>query len=404
LKILLVLENYLPVKTGGIENYTHWLACMLSRNGHQVQVAYLNMGESDNYLYEGISVIRLTNRFNSFKNLIRSNSYDICHIHEYSGKNGIDIEWFRAAKQHCKKLFFTFHLPYLACYKGDFRYNGIEDCNDFTSLERCSACVIATYLKYQRKEGFSFYNSIINSFTPVLEKSKRSRSVRENIEIRHKDLRELLDTCDDVFIYGKWFKTLLKENGYDSPALRQIPHITKPIIEKKETDNGIKKKMLFVGRIEEQKGLHLLCRAMNMVSTSGISIDVFGNIVNQEYFDQCRQVYNFNYKGIVNRMELMQLLSDYDFLVLPSVFPEMFSLIVKEAFYEQLPVIASASKGNRDAIHEGADGFIFNYDDHEDLAKVIDHAYDLKKAGWQPVFKTTASPADDEKELLSYYA
>ena len=99
----------------------------------------------------------------------------------------------------------------------------------------------------------------------------------------------------------------------------------------------------------------------------------------------------------------MQELKHYDFLVLPSVFTEMFSLIIKDAFYEKLPVIASAAKGNKDAIKDGINGFLFNYDDAVDLGKTIDKAYDLKTNGWTPKFELSNNQEEDVQELLSYY-
>jgi glycosyltransferase involved in cell wall biosynthesis len=88
---------------------------------------------------------------------------------------------------------------------------------------------------------------------------------------------------------------------------------------------------------------------------------------------------------------------------MPSVFTEMNSMMIKDAFNYNLPVIASAAKGNLDVIREGKNGFIFNYDDHKDLARVIDEAYNLKKKGWHPEFETYNSAENDWKQILSYY-
>jgi glycosyltransferase involved in cell wall biosynthesis len=158
-----------------------------------------------------------------------------------------------------------------------------------------------------------------------------------------------------------------------------------------------------VGRVESQKGLHLLCKAMNLISIRDIQLDVFGNVVDEKYFDNCAQEFPFTFKKTLPFTELLKILPEYDFLVLPSLFTEMYSMIAKNAFYEQLPVIASAAKGNVDMIEEGKNGFIFEYDNYEDLARVIDQAYHLKERGWMPQFETNNSTEDDEREILSYY-
>jgi glycosyltransferase involved in cell wall biosynthesis len=405
LKILIVSGKYLPGKTGGIENYCHLLATILQQNNHSVEVAVLDSAGMKPYHFESVHVIPLTKGFKSFSALLKERHYDICHIHEYSGLGGIGLFWFKEAKQYCKKVFFTFHLPYLTCYKNDLRYMGTEDCNDFSSPERCVKCIIATKLKYKRRTHFSLYNFVINLLTPVIKKINKIQGLKTKIRSKKDELNELIDTCDNVFLIADWFKEILSKNGYGSPSIKKIPPITKiPGERKEETDWNIKRKILFAGRIEKQKGLHLLCKAMNFIVTEGIQLDVFGNIVDENYNKSCRKEYAFNFKGTLPRSELLKLLTDYDFLILPSVFTEMYSMISQEAFYEHLPVIASAAKGNVDIIKEGKNGFIFDYDNYKDLARVIDHGYALKESGWEPVFETSTLQEDDIREILSYYS
>ncbi|MGN6266147.1 MAG: hypothetical protein ACTHM5_10770, partial [Ginsengibacter sp.] len=64
---------------------------------------------------------------------------------------------------------------------------------------------------------------------------------------------------------------------------------------------------------------------------------------------------------------------------------------------------ASSAKGNRDAIDDGINGFLFEYDNSTDLARTIDKAYRLKNDDWLPVFKHAGSAAKDFDEILSYY-
>ena len=193
------------------------------------------------------------------------------------------------------------------------------------------------------------------------------------------------------------------------PTIKKIPYKTKSVgvsnidIHNKITNSEVKYRILFVGRIQFQKGLHLLCKAMNLIETKNISLDVYGNIVDEKYFENCKEKYSFNFKGTTNYFQLLESLKEYDFLVLPSVFTEMYSLIIKDAFYENLPVIASSAKGNRDAIDDGINGFLFEYDNSTDLARTIDKAYRLKNDGWLPVFKDAGSAAKDVDEILSYY-
>jgi glycosyltransferase involved in cell wall biosynthesis len=401
LKILLVTGNYLPGKNGGIENYTHWLATILLKHHFEVEVAALHVGETGEYAYEGVKVNNLKRSYSAFEQLLKNGSFAICHFHEYSENGGIEIPWFKKAGEYCKRVFFTFHLPYLTCYKLDFRYKGIEDCNTFTNSERCTECVIAD------KAGYKIYESdiILKSFLGLVQVTGAKRKLENRIIVKHRKLDELISVCDNIFIYADWFKNILFENGYIDSSIKKIPYKTKTTITGPDliSDHTIKNKLLFVGRIQHQKGLHLLCKAMNNLGTKDIQLDVYGNITDQDYYDRCAKSYSFNFKGTTGYFQLLAILKEYDFLVLPSVFTEMYSMIIKDAFYEQLPVIASSAKGNSDAIIDGINGFLFDYDNARDLAVKIDKAYLLKKQGWKPVFAYPENPEKDIEEIVSYY-
>lgn len=400
----MVLGRYLPEKKAGIENYTHWLANILIQNNHHVDIAILESKNMEPYTYESVNVFPLKNGFQDFIQLIENTRYDICHFQEYSGKNGINIRWFQIAKEYCGKVFFTFHLPYLTCYKNDFRFNGVEDCNNFSSADRCVKCLIATKLHSRKTNRFNLFNFGIKLMIPVIEKTNKISVLRSNISSRINNLTELLTSCDHVFVIADWFKELLEYNGFNSSKIRYIPPITASHDQFIVCNSELKMKLVFAGRVESQKGLHLLCKALNRISTKAVELHVFGNIEDEGYFKKCQKEFPFSFKGTIPRRELLSKLNDYDFLVLPSVFTEMYPLVIQEAIEANLPVIASAAKGNVDVIKEGKNGFIFDYDNYKDLGFVIDKAYSLKKNGWQPQFDTSGSGENDLKEFLSYYS
>lgn len=402
MKVLFVLGRYLPEKNAGIENYSHWLATQLLEAGHDVAVAIMHTKDVVEYFYEGIRVIPLKDGYSSFIEIVDNQHFDYCHFQEYSGKYGIDVRWFNYAKGKQIKVYFTFHLPYLTCYKSDFRHMGLEDCNLFTDETRCAKCIIADRSGYTKsfpskvKLGLYLIGSKVAGMTAIL---------KTRVKDMHSELDELISVCDGIFIYGRWFKTLLNENGYRSPNLIEIPHITNSFdaSEQAMKEGGIKNRLVFVGRIEKQKGLHLLCTALNMGASPEVQLDVYGNIVDEDYYNQCKKEYNFNYVGAVPRTELLAALKHYDFLVLPSVFTEMYSLVLKEAFYAQLPVIVSSAKGNRDAVIEAETGFIFNYNSSADLSQVVAKAYAALSSGWKPKFGLTKLQDEEIKKIASYY-
>ena len=269
-----------------------------------------------------------------------------------------------------------------------------------TDPDRCSRCVIAGKTRYSHHSSDALLGIILG----LSAISGVSKNLERKITAQYKKLDELLAICDAIFVYAKWFKKILSDNGYDSASIKMIPYKTKPAGVKPSTRiNSLKGKILFVGRIEYQKGLHLLCAAMAQNNEAEIQLDVYGNIIDQAYFDACYKKYPFNFKETVSYPNLMQILREYDFLVMPSVFTEMYSMMIKDAFYAQLPVIASTAKGNRDAVRDGINGFLFTYNDSKALAFTIKKAYTLKKKGWVPEFEYPNNPEKDIDEIVSFY-
>ncbi len=401
MKILLVSGRYLPGKSGGIENYTHWLAGLLLAQHHLVHAAILESPQPGVYDYEGVQVVPLTAGFSHFEELLREGHYDICHFHEYSEYGGIELFWIKKAKELCKKTFFTFHLPYLTCYKNDFRYKGIEDCNNFSSVKRCVDCTIAAKLHYKKK-AFAARNILVDAALPFLRRRDKAVLLKNNIISKHRHLRELIETCDTIFVIAGWFKNILSDNGYSSRNIKRIPPMPLDMPEFVR-NKSIKHKIVFAGRIEKQKGLHLVCAAMDEIKARGLQLDVYGNIVDEPYFNMCIKKYPFNYKGVAPRQKLLGQFPGYDFLVLPSVFTEMYPLVLHEAFSAGLPVIVSSAKGNVDAVQEGKNAFVFEYNNAGSLAATINKAYSLLGAGWQPEFNIPFSEEENRKEILSYY-
>ena len=400
MKILFVTGNYLPGKKGGIENYTHYLAKLLQQQGMHVEVAALSVQEGHDYIFDEV-LVNLTGRSTeNFSKLLQEKRFDICHFHEYSSFGGIEIPWFRIAKEFCKKVYFTFHIPYLTCYKGDFRYKGVSDCNTFTDASRCANCNLISKMNI----GFLQKGPLSVVMEKAMSYSGLTNKFRRRVAARKKDLDALISLCDKVFVLANWFRQLLAENGYASENIVLLPHKPlKPVLPQDKADNSIlKNKLVFIGRVQQIKGLHLLCEAMSLLENKNLQLDVYGDIMEEDYFDSCKAVSDFNYKGTVSQDVLMTQMKNYDFLVLPSVVPEMLPLVILDAFQHELPVIASSSKGNRDVVDSSEKGFLFEYGSAVSLTETIRSAYQKKTAGWQPHF-----PANDAAKsmaaLVSYY-
>jgi glycosyltransferase involved in cell wall biosynthesis len=126
-------------------------------------------------------------------------------------------------------------------------------------------------------------------------------------------------------------------------------------------------RFVFVGQLSLQKGIPQLLDAWNKLSPDNAQLVLAGTIPSNErnviepLIQQTRGV-----KWDGHQTDVPGLLRSCDVLVLPSA-QDGFGLVVLEALSSGLPVIVSDRVGAKDCVLEGKNGFVFAYEDQEDL-------------------------------------
>ena len=146
---------------------------------------------------------------------------------------------------------------------------------------------------------------------------------------------------------------------------------------KEKYNNGGKKIILFIGRLEEVKNVELLLEAFAEIVKTHKDTVLFivgdgtlrQNLKNYCLTHQIKDVYFFGY---ITFPKIVELYKVSDLFVLPSKY-EPWGLVVNEALTMFLPVIVSSEVGCRvDLIEEGENGFIFDNNSKEDLKLKIE--------------------------------
>ena len=139
---------------------------------------------------------------------------------------------------------------------------------------------------------------------------------------------------------------------------------------KRTNDIGVLK-LVFVGRINESKGLHLLLQAINETPDEKIMLDIFGPINDEKYAEEWKSFTNtkknIKWRGVIEPAYMVNTLTNYHLLCLPSLICEMSPLVIQEAFAAGLPVLASNVYGNAEQIKDGENGWLFKFNDVYDL-------------------------------------
>jgi len=127
-------------------------------------------------------------------------------------------------------------------------------------------------------------------------------------------------------------------------------------------------KVLFVGRLDRQKGLDVLLAAAK--GLEGItSIRIVGESVASIAGAQ-QELPHVKYLGWMSHADVAAQISSCDVAVMPSRW-EGFGLVAIEAMRAAKPVIASAVGGLAEVVHDGVTGALFAAGDHAQLRHLL---------------------------------
>lgn len=128
--------------------------------------------------------------------------------------------------------------------------------------------------------------------------------------------------------------------------------------------------LLFVGRLDPQKGLDLLLEAMRAVTRPDVHLHVLGSAIVSEG-RSLENTANVTFHGWMGRDEVFAFMAGVDAVVMPSRW-EAFGLVAVEAMRFGKPVLASVRGALPEIVDHGESGLLFEPTDPFMLADVID--------------------------------
>jgi glycosyltransferase involved in cell wall biosynthesis len=402
MKVLQVLNHFLPQQTAGTEVYTWALSRQLQQQGIAVQVViphYRKTTDAD-YEYDGLAVhqyaepavvdrslimgFRAPEGLKHFVSYLHKEQPDLVHFHELAGSNGITLRHVQAAKATGAKVIMTFHLAGYSCKTGNLVRTNQELCDGKIDERICGSC----YLKYRGLKLMSL---------PTIQLSRLSKSCGIDFrKLNHplgsllgtaniidkvkKDLFELVDHCDQVVCLTNWYEDILLRNGIDASKISVIkqglPYGGFQKIESLKKESDIKPlKLMFLGRISPFKGLHLLINALMGLESASVELSIYGNSEVGDYEINLRKktirMANVHWLGKLDQTAVIKSMVNHDLLCLCSTFSEMSPLVIQEAKAAGIPVLASNVFGNAEQIKDGVDGLLFDFNKVESLKEQI---------------------------------
>jgi hypothetical protein len=357
LNICLISREY-PTETdwGGIGNYTYNLAHGLSNLGCQVHVIAQSLDIDKDYLDGNIHVHRIAHKtIFPFKGKLR----------EFL----LRLEYSQAVYKKLKKIIKEFNIQIVET--PNFSAEGF-----IYSLFKKTPLVIRLHTHFSEIIEFSQW---------VKTPDRRLSSLLEEIAI----LQSNLITCSTKLHAEIVFKeiNLRGKNVEIIPLGVPLPEI-KENCNQRDINSPI---VLFIGRLEKRKGVHILIKAIpyvlkkipqatfniigrdtfltkEAISFTGNKDESFQAQLINDIPEQYRK--NVNFLGYVERDDLARYYEECDIFVAPSLY-ESFGLIYIEAMSYAKPVIGCGVGGVSEVIEDGISGILVPPEDYVSLAESI---------------------------------
>jgi len=361
MKILIVNTFYYPDIIGGTEVSVKKLAENLSQNG--IEVVILCTGKHDSVEWQNnIKIIRrhfknivpfieykrtcalkkiiykLIDFYNCFnkrelRTVLKEEKPDIIHTNNFFGIS--PIIWRTASRLHIPVVHTTRDY-FLLCPKTDLRNHRGEVCS------KCK--IICKLYRY-------FYKKCSLNVNVVTAPSRFTLN---------------------KYIKNKYFSSSKKYTIYNAVdfEVKQIHELYE--LRKKNVKSKHDFHYIYIGAIEEYKGVKYLIDSFMSVDKQNITLNIAGKGSLESYvYESMEKDKRINFFGFLNEKELEKLLIKCDALIIPSIWEEPFGRVILDAYIKCMPVIGSRIGGITELIKNYETGILVESGNQQELSEAI---------------------------------
>lgn len=351
---------------------------LLIARGHQV-----SQYTAHNDSLEGASAAPMAARtiwnhaaYRAVRNRIRAESIDLVHAHNTFPILSPAVYY--AARAESVPVVQTLHNYRLLCPAATFFRAGAvcERC-----LGRCLPYPAILHRCYRRSAGASFTSAAMLA--------------------AHRAARTWNTKVDAYVALTAFAKNKFVEGGLPPRRIHLKPGFT----EDPGRGGGAGGYALFLGRLTEEKGIDLLCRAWGRLGRA-LPLKVAGGGPLQSSLQALPGV---EYLGQCAHSRVLELLKEAAFLVVPSLWYEGFPMAVVEAFACGTPVAASALGSLNELIEHGVNGLRFAPGDAAALISCIENAlasgtFPRMRSAARACYEQNYTPARNYDILMQIYS
>lgn len=202
------------------------------------------------------------------------------------------------------------------------------------------------------------------------------------------------------FLYNKFI-----EYGYDPQRIIHLPNFIK--LEDFAPQHNYKNYLLFIGRLEKEKGLATMIKGFARTKSNSYSLNL--KIAGTGSMDEelkglveRMRVPNVKFLGFKHGKELEDLMKNAKAILIPSEWYENYPFSGLEAMAYGKPIIGSRIGGIPEQVEDGVTGFLFEPFNADDLAAKIDLLNSLSDSEVEEMGKRAREKVERENNSQVY--
>lgn len=329
MKLLIIHNKYQSNNIGGedivYKNELEWLQKKLGKDN----VLFYEVSNDNISKFKLIFGIWFSFKYyKEVKNIIQTNKIDLVHVHNFYPLLTPSV--FKASKDAGAKVVHTLHNYRLWCISGIFYRDGYGIC------ELCT------------KNRFSIYGIFNRCFRKSLVQSALAQ-----FSFWFYRVLKVFDSIDYFFVLTEFQKEKVISLGMDKEKIILKPNslnISSTAVPKKEG-------YIYVGRLEESKGIYKLLKVWKELSDEFVLTIIGGGDIENELRSRYNKK-NIIFKGKCSREDTLSSISKAKYLVQTSIGYETFGLSIIEAMSFGVPVIGFDIGTRSNFIEDEVNGFL----------------------------------------------
>lgn len=404
MKIGIISNGYPPTAYGGVEGYSYQIAnelkergirtFVLCRESNTDQPDYKVIRDSQNeiLIYRIINDFKKINQFeglyksdhidNIFRRVIKEENPDLLYFNHLIG---LSSNLPNIAHNYQVPFIFNVHDYWPICHRINLINSQNQICYGPRNGGNCYLCLLGE----SNPQAFSFKLLVllkrILPFRVRRALKKLFGRPSSNFQLpdspltlnrRFDDFKAAIEKSEIILTPSQFVKKILVDNGYLSCKIKVLPlGIDIGKTPKREKNNNFLN-FAYIGTVLPNKGVDILVNAFCGIDNPNIRLQIFGRMdIDFGYAEKIKSLTEKDPRISLNKpfqvSEKDRVYENIDFIVVPSVWHETYSLVAREAMARNIPVIASENGALMELIKPFENGLLFPIGDIESLRNTM---------------------------------